>query len=156
MKRAVKKLNTNVACIVLRHRRVGAFSLLLVLTQLMACALGEPLPQDYYSGTDKIAGGMAPTVPVVTYTPATRRFDFTESIDPDTGSEVANYILYSYDGVPSRYYESRYIDALIPAGSARTFFFSGSAGTYTVVVTGYDGFRESAITDANRITFTLP
>ncbi|MFZ5627780.1 MAG: hypothetical protein ACOY5B_01525 [Spirochaetota bacterium] len=118
--------------------------------------MGEPLPQDYYSGTDKIAGGQAPSVPVVTYTPASRRFDFTVSIDPDTGSEVGNYIVYYYTGIPTRYYEQRYIDGIISAGSARTFFFSGSPGTYTVIVTGYDGFRESAVTDANRITFSLP
>ncbi|GAB4422544.1 MAG: hypothetical protein OHK0011_01610 [Turneriella sp.] len=140
----------------MRRRRGGAFLFLLPLALFAACAVGEPLPQDYYSGTDKIAGGQAPSVPVVTYTPASRRFDFTASIDPETGNEVGNYIVYYYTGVPSKYYEQRYIGAIIPAGSARTFFFSDSAGTYTVIVTGYDGFRESAVTDANRITFTLP
>jgi hypothetical protein len=140
----------------MRRRRGGVLALLLPLVLGAACAVGEPLPQDYYSGTDKIAGGQAPTVPVVTYTPATRRFDFTESIDPDTGAEVGNYIVYYYIGVPTKYYEPRFIDAIIPGGSSRTFFFSGGPGTYTVVVTGYDGFRESAVTDANRITFTLP
>jgi hypothetical protein len=156
MKHERTKSNKNVAHSVLLRKRVGAFALLLLLAQLMACAVGEPLPLDYYSGTDKIAGGMAPTVPVVTYTPAVQRFDFTESIDPDTGSEVPQYIVYYYEGVPKKYYEARYIDAIIPAGSPRTFFFSGSPGLYTVVVTGYDGYRESAVTDANRITFTLP
>ena len=139
-----------------RCRRGGVFLLLLPLALVAACAVGEPLPQDYYSGTDKIAGGQAPSVPVVTYTPATRRFDFTASIDTDTDSEVGNYIVYYYNGVPTKYYEQRYIDGIIPVGSARTFFFTGSPGTYTVVVTGFDGFRESAVTDANRITFTLP
>lgn len=128
----------------------------LLLSFVCACAVGEPLPQDYYSGTDKIGGGQAPSAPVVTYTPATRSFEFTVSIDPDTGAEAANYIVYYYEGVPTKYYEQRYIDAIIPAGGLRAFFFTGVAGIYTVVVTGYDGFRESAITDANRITFTLP
>ncbi len=140
----------------LRLRSGGVFLLLMSLAYSAGCAVGEPLPLDYYSGTDKIAGGEAPSVPVVTYTPENRRFDFTVSIDPDTGSEVSSYIVYYYNGIPTKYYESRYIDAIIPGGSARTFFFSGSPGVYTVVVTGYDGFRESAVTEANRITFTLP
>lgn len=140
----------------MRRRRGGVFPFLLPLALLAACAVDEPLPQDYYSGTDKIAGGQAPSVPVVTYTPATQRFDFTVSVDPDTGSEVGNYFVYFYTGIPSRYYEQRYIDAIISGGSARTFFVSAGSGTYTVIVTGYDGYRESAVTDANRITFTLP
>jgi hypothetical protein len=142
--------------VALRRRRGGVILFLWLVFLVAGCAVGEPLPQDYYSGTDKIAGGQAPTVPVVTYMPAMQRFDFTASIDPDTGAEVDRYIVYWYSGVPTKYYEPRFIEAIIPAGSARSFFFSGSPGTYTVVVTGYDGFRESAVTDANRITFTLP
>lgn len=138
------------------QRRVGALLTLLVVSWSIGCAVGDPLPLDYYSGTEKIAGGEAPTVPMVTYTSAARRFDFTPSIDPDTGSEVANYIVYFYTGIPTKYYEARFIEAIIPAGSARTFFVSGNPGTYTVVVTGYDGYRESAVTGDNRITFSLP
>lgn len=138
------------------RQRMGALLPILVALWSMSCAVGDPLPLDYYSGTEKIAGGEAPTVPIVNYTSAARRFDFTLSIDPDTGSEVANYIVYFYTGIPTKYYEARFIEAIIPAGSARTFFVSGNSGTYTVVVTGYDGYRESAVTDDNRLTFSLP
>lgn len=132
-------------------------ALLAVVLLLPACAVSDPLPNDYYNGTDKIAGGSPPSVPVVTYTAATRRFDFTASTDPDTAAEVANYIVYFYTGVPAKYYESRFIEAIIPASSTHQFYISGSlSGTFTVVVTGYDGYRESAVTDANRLTFTLP
>lgn len=138
-------------------RKLGRARLVILVWLLpVGCAVGDPVALDYYSGTEKIAGGHPPTVPIVTYTAAARRFDFTESTDPDTGGEVANYIVYFYSGVPVKYYESRFIEAIIPAGSAKTFFVSGAPGTYTVIVTGYDGYRESAVTEHNRIIFSLP
>ncbi|MCX7632904.1 MAG: hypothetical protein N2Z22_06195 [Turneriella sp.] len=122
----------------------------------LGCTLRDPLPIDYYSGTDKIAGGQAPTVPQLSYDPNERRFTFTAAIDPDTGAEVGEYIIYFYQGVPTRYYETRYIEAIIPRGQPRSFTINAPPGIYTVVVTGFDGYRESAVTEQNRITFTLP
>lgn len=120
------------------------------------CAVSDPVSEDYYAGTDKIAGGEAPGVPTVTYTASQNRFDFTASIDPDTSAEVGSYIVYLYSGIPSAYYESRYIEAIIPSSSPRAFYVTVASGTYTVIVTGFDGYRESAVTAANRITFTVP
>lgn len=116
----------------------------------------SPLPEDYYAGTGKIAGGNPPSVPVVTFTAAQLRFDFTASIDPESAAEVGTYFIYVYDSAPSVYYEPRDI-ALSLAPPTRTFYYTGTkTGTRTVVVTGYDGYRESAVTTQNRITFSFP
>jgi hypothetical protein len=121
------------------------------------CAMGDPVSQDYYAGTGKIAGGNPPSVPLVTFTPAQLRFDFTASLDPESGSEVGTYFIYTYDGIPKTFYEPRYIDLTISPPADRTFYYSAAqSGTHTVIVTGFDGYRESAVTDQNKITFTVP
>lgn len=122
-----------------------------------ACTLSEPLPEDYYAGVSKIGGGNPPSVPVVTFTPATLRFDFTASVDPETGGEVGTYYIYIYTGVPESYYGVRDIARTISPPDARTFYYVGpQSGTRTAVVTGYDGYRESAVTNQNKIIFSFP
>lgn len=117
----------------------------------------SPLPEDYYAGTDKIAGGNPPSAPVVTYTAAGLRFDFTASVDPESAAEVGTYFVYVYNGTPSTYYAPRDIALTITPPDARTFYYTGQqTGSRTVVVTGYDGYRESAVTSQNQITFSFP
>src|SRR5262249_17196734 len=124
---------------------------------LAGCALSAPLSEDYYAGTSKIAGGNPPSVPVVTFTQAQLLFDFTASIDPESAAEVGTYYIYAYSGVPQTYYQQRDIDSVISMPSARGFYYTGvQTGTRTVIVTGFDGYRESAVTDQNRIIFSFP
>lgn len=119
--------------------------------------MGEPVSEDFYSGTDKIAGGSAPTVPIITFTAPERKFEFTASIDPDTGQEVATYFVYFYETPPKVYYNASFIEMLIPSTSERKFYVSAAyRGPLTLVVTGFDGFRESAVTDSNLQTVNLP
>lgn len=119
--------------------------------------MNAPLPQDYYAGTEKIAGGKAPSVPVVTFNKAQLRIDFTAAIDPDTGAEVSKYYLYYYNGVPETYYQIRDIDTALNSPSVRALTLNTPTdGRHTFVITGFDGYRESAITDANRIIFDWP
>ena len=123
----------------------------------VACTLSEPLAEDYYAGVSKIGGGNPPSVPVVTFTAATLRFDFSASIDPESGGEVGTYYIYIYNGVPDSYYGVRDIARTISPPDARTFYYVGQqSGTHTAVVTGYDGYRESAVTNQNKIVFSFP
>ncbi len=116
-----------------------------------------PLPQDYYAGTGKIAGGNPPSAPVVTFSKAQLRIDFTASIDPDTAAEVPTYYLYYYNGVPQTYYQIRDIDTSLNSPSVRAVTLNTPAdGRHTIVITGFDGYRESAVTDANRVIFDWP
>jgi len=130
---------------------------LLALGILQGCALDSPVGSDYYTGSDKIAGGKAPSVPVVTLTLSERRVDFTAATDPETGGEVATYFVYRYTGIPGSYYSYRDIEVALDATAARRYYFKNDrSGQQTIVVTGYDGYRESAVTDQNRIVFTYP
>lgn len=127
------------------------------LLLLSACVMDAPLPQDYYAGTGKIAGGNPPSTPVVTFDKSQLRIDFTASIDPDTGAEVSKYFLYYYNGVPQTFYQVRDIDTTLNSPSVRTLTLNTpSDGKHTFVITGYDGYRESAINDNNRIIFDWP
>ena len=140
-------------------RHAAAATMLLVSVIVSRCALNSPVAEDYYSGTEKIAGGKPPSAPVLTFTKASLRVDYTAAIDPDTSAEVPTYYIYLYAGLPSTYYQARDIDNVLNAPTQRTFYLpglAGATGTYTVVLTGYDGYRESAVTDQNKITFTLP
>lgn len=119
--------------------------------------MGEPVSEDFYSGTDKIAGGNAPTVPVITFTASERKIEFTASIDPDTGQEVTTYFVYFYEKAPKVYYNAAFIEMLIPSTSERRFYVSMAYhGPLTLVVTGFDGYRESAVTNLNLQTVNLP
>lgn len=132
-------------------------SLLLIFSIFCGCAVEAPLPENYYSGTDKIAGGKPPTTPVVTFDATTRRLDFGPAIDPETGAEVARYFIYFYFGTPTVYYVSRDIIKTFRTPEPRTYTIPPLvAGSYTFVVTGYDGYRESAVTDASRIALNEP
>ncbi len=143
-----KRMRKNKRCFV---------ALLAIVASLAGCTLSEPLPQDYYSGTAKIGGGNPPSVPVVTFTAAQLRFDFSASIDPESGGEVGTYLIYTYDGEPSTYYAPRDIVLTITPPAARTFYYTGlQSGVRTAVVTGFDGYRESAVTTQNKITFSFP
>lgn len=138
-----------------------ALAVILILASLgsYGCALNAPVSEDYYAGTDKIAGGKPPSVPVLTITKSALRADFTASIDPETNAEVGTYFIYLYKGVPTTYYQARDIDNVLNSPTPRTFFLpglAGATGTYTVILTGHDGYRESAVTDQNKITMTLP
>lgn len=125
--------------------------------QLGACVMNAPLPQDYYAGTEKIAGGSPPSVPVVTLNKSQLRVDFTAAIDPDTAAEVGTYYIYYYNGVPATYYQIRDIDGAMTSPAVRGFNLNTPTdGRHTLVVTGFDGYRESAITEANRIIFDWP
>jgi hypothetical protein len=131
--------------------------LLSLSATLAGCTLSDPLPENYYDGTIKIAGGSAPSVPQVTYTASGVSFSFTASVDPETGAEVPTYLVYAYAGLTDTYYQTRNISAIISTPATRGFSFSGTSGSvYTVVVTGSDGNRESAVTDQNKIVFTVP
>lgn len=122
-----------------------------------SCAIDAPLPQDYYAGTVKIAGGNPPSVPVVTFDKSQLRLDFTAAIDPESGSEVPTYFFYFYNGVPQTYYQTRDIDTKLNSPAVRGFNLNTPAnGKHTLILTGFDGFRESAITDQNRIIFEWP
>lgn len=118
--------------------------------------MDAPLPENYYDGTDKISGGKAPSAPVLSYTAAQLKFDFTASIDPESGGEVGTYYVYVYNSTPETYYLARdVILTLTPAN--RSFYYTGQqTGTRTVIVTGYDGGRESAITSSNRYVLSFP
>lgn len=119
--------------------------------------MNAPLPEDYYAGTGKIAGGNPPSTPALTFTKSALRFDFTAAIDPESGAEVSTYLIYFYNGVPQSYYQVRDIDTRMDSPATRSFTLNTPTdGTHTVVVTGFDGYRESAITDANRVIFTWP
>lgn len=124
---------------------------------LSACALSAPLPQDYYAGTEKIAGGKAPLTPVVAFNKSQLRIDFSAAIDPETAGEVSTYYFYYYNGVPQTYYQIRDIDLTLNSPAVRGFNLNTPAdGKHTIVVTGFDGYRESAVTDDNRIIFDWP
>lgn len=139
------------------NRTFTAIAAIPFFLQLGACVLNAPLPQDYYAGTEKIAGGKAPSVPVVTFNRSQLRVDFTASIDPETAAEVPAYFFYFYNGVPETYYQLRDIDTKINSPSVRGFNLNTPTdGRHTLVVTGFDGYRESAITEANRIIFDWP
>jgi hypothetical protein len=121
------------------------------------CTLDSPVGSDYYAGTDKLAGGKAPSAPVVTLTVSELRVDFTAAIDPESGSEVATYFVYRYSGMPGSYYSYRDIEIALDAKASRRYYLKNDrSGQQTVIVTGYDGYRESAVTDQNRIVFTYP
>lgn len=140
-------------------RHLAGATLVLGCVVFTHCALSSPVSEDYYAGTDKIAGGKAPSVPVLTLTKSALRVDFTAAIDPETNAEVGTYFIYLYKGIPASYYQPRDIDNVLNSPSPRTFFLpglAGATGTFTVILTGYDGYRESAVTDQNKITLTLP
>lgn len=140
-------------------RHPAAVILILVSMVSSGCALNAPVSEDYYTGTDKIAGGKPPSVPVLTLTKSALRVDFTASIDPETNAEVGTYFIYLYKGVPTTYYQARDIDNVLNSPAPRTFFLpglTGATGTFTVILTGHDGYRESAVTDQNKVTMTLP
>ena len=124
---------------------------------LNACTVNAPLSEDYYSGTDKIAGGNAPSVPQLVFDKPNLKFDFTASIDPETASEVTTYLIYIYPGVPTKFYETRYLDRAITTAGVRTFYLTSVPyATMSVVVTGFDGYRESAVNATNMVTFDYP
>ena len=133
------------------------FAALPFVLLLSACAMGAPLPQDYYTGAEKIAGGKAPSTPVVAFNKSQLRIDFTAAIDPDTSAEVSTYYFYYYNGVPQTYYQIRDIDLTLSSPAVRGFNLNTPAdGKHTIVVTGFDGYRESAVSDDNRIIFDWP
>jgi len=137
---------------------MGRFSALLMATLVYSsCAMNAPLDENHYSGTDKIAGGQPPSVPIVTFDKANLRFDFTASIDPETQAEVPQYFVYAYRGVPTKFYEARFIDrAFAPPNPRSIYLTSVPYSPMTVILTGYDGYRESAINSQNMITFEYP
>lgn len=140
-------------------RQFATVTLSLICLGLPRCALNAPVSEDYYAGTEKIAGGKPPSVPVLTFTKSALRMDFTAAIDPETNAEVPTYYIYLYTGLPTTYYQARDIDNALNSPAQRTFYLpglAGATGTFTVVLTGYDGYRESAVTDQNKMTFTLP
>jgi hypothetical protein len=137
-------------------RRIAVLALVLA-APFIHCTLSEPLSQDHYAGTGKIGGGNPPSVPVVTFTAAQLRFDFSASIDPESGSEVGTYLIYAYDGDPSTYYQPRDVVRTITPPAVRSFYYTGlQTGVRTAIVTGYDGYRESAVTAQNKIVFSFP
>ena len=139
------------------NRRIPVVTFFSLVLQLGACVMNAPLPVDHYAGTDKIAGGNPPSAPVVTFNKAQLRVDFTASIDPETAAEVSTYFFYFYNGVPQTYYQIRDIAKKIDSPSVRGFNLNTpSEGKHTLVVTGFDGYRESAISDQNRIIFDWP
>lgn len=139
------------------NRKIFVVTFLPLVLHLAACVMNAPLPQDYYAGTEKIAGGKAPSVPVLTFDKAQLRVDFTAAIDPDTAAEVSTYFFYFYNGVPQTYYQLRDIDTKLNSPSVRGFNLNTpTEGKHTLVITGFDGYRESAISDANRIIFDWP
>ena len=94
---------------------------------------------------------------MVTFNKAQLRVDFTAAIDPDTAAEVATYYVYFYNGIPQTYYQIRDIDTALNSPAVRGFNLNIPAdGKHTLVVTGFDGYRESAISDENRIIFDWP
>ncbi len=124
---------------------------------LNACTVNAPLAEDYYSGSEKIAGGKPPSVPQLVFDKTNLKFDFTASMDPESAAEVATYFIYVYPGVPAKYYEARYLDRAITTAGVRTFYLASVPYTTTsVVVTGFDGYRESAVTTQNLVTFDYP
>lgn len=124
---------------------------------LSGCTVNSPLPEDYYAGVDKIAGGNPPSVPVVTLTKSQLRLDYTAAIDPESNAEVTTYFLYFYNGVPNTYYLQRDVVLRIDSPATRVITLNTpSDGVHTAIITGYDGFRESAVTDQNRIIFSWP
>ena len=138
-------------------KRCLFFILIAILFPIVGCALGTPLEQDYYAGTGKIAGGNPPSVPVVTFVQSQLRFDFTASIDPESGGEVGSYFIYAYTGIPQIFYQARDIDSVITMPATRGFNYTGpQTGTRTIIVTGFDGYRESAVTNQNTVTFSFP
>jgi len=136
-------------------RHLGAA--LLLCFCLGACAVNSPVDENFYSGNDKIAGGKPPSVPALSFDKANLRFDFTAAIDPDTQAEVGTYFIYIYSGVPAKFYEARFIDRAIAPPNPRSFYLASVPySPMTVILTGFDGYRESAINSANMITFEYP
>jgi hypothetical protein len=133
------------------------FALLVVFLNLGACTMSAPVDENYYGGNDKIAGGQPPSVPVVTFDKANLRFDFTASIDPETQAEVPTYFIYVYPSVPTKFYEARFIDRAISPPSPRSIYLTSVPfSPMTVILTGFDGYRESAINAQNMVTFEYP
>jgi len=130
-------------------------SLALISCSITSCTLDAPVGEDYYAGTEKIAGGKPPSTPVATFSSATRVLTFTAAIDPETSAEVPTYYVYAYSSEPTAYYKSRDIVKTIKTPEARSYAFPDVKGNFILVVTGYDGYRESAISNLNKITFTL-
>jgi len=121
------------------------------------CALQTPVDENYFAGVDKIAGKNPPSVPTVTFTQSAMRFDFTASIDPDTNAEVGKYYVYSYTGAPKLLYQARDIVLILQSSDVHAFTAFYPSGDYTIVVTGFDGGRESAIVqNQNLIFFKIP
>ncbi len=135
----------------------NVFAALLLCLSLAACTVNAPVDENYYNGNDKIAGGRPPSVPALTFDKANLRFDFTAAIDPETQAEVPTYFIYIYSGVPSKFYEARFIDRAIAPPTPRSFYLSSVPySPMTVILTGFDGYRESAINSQNMVTFEFP
>ena len=131
--------------------------LTLIILVVSQCSLQTPVDENYYAGVDKIAGRNPPSAPTVTFTQSLLRFDFTASIDPDTGGEVGRYYVYSYQGAPTLLYQARDIVLILQSSDVHAFTTYFPSGDYSIVVTGFDGGRESAIIqNQNLIFFKIP
>lgn len=122
------------------------------------CVTDNPVSENYYEDTSKIKGGYAPSVPTLSFDKTTWTISYTQSVDPDTGSEVPYYYFYVYAGYPTEYYKFYDIALRRETGATKSFVIDPitQSGIYTVIVTGYDLARESAITSQNNIHIIVP
>ncbi|MCS6984469.1 MAG: hypothetical protein NZM25_04985 [Leptospiraceae bacterium] len=112
---------------------------------LAGCSVADPVPLDYFRGTERIKGGNAPPPVVLSYEPETKMFSWSMSIDPDTGEEVPVYFFYYARGKLPSYLHSEdyFITAERRNRSLILDWVSLPPGRHFFWVTAYDGGRES-------------
>lgn len=140
----------------LLNKYIPFFTLLFFIT-LPGCVNEAPVGSDYYADNSRIAGGAAPGSPVLSYNSSELEFTWSASIDPDTGDEAGIYYLYYYfNEIPADPYHVDYLIAVINTDDGRKATLSSEitrSGSHYFAVTGYDGGRESEI--SNIITVTV-
>lgn len=140
--------------VVYRHVWLGA----VVIPFLVGCVTDNPVSEEYYEDITKIKGQNAPSSPVLTIDTSTWTLTYTQSIDPDTGAEVPYYHFYAYTGLPVEYYKFYDLAMRREKGSAKSFTIDPitQSGVHTIVVTGYDLGRESAVISQSTVVIVVP
>ncbi|GEM_PF-3501177 len=119
--------------------------MIIILFFLMSCMHGE-VPADYYSGTDKIKGGDKPSAVVLdSFNLSSRQFQWSPSVDTETGSPVEEYFIFCYANyIPENIYDARYLAFQVNGSTyADISGYIVEKGNYYFMVVGNDGNRIS-------------
>ena len=140
------------------------FILFLSLSLSIQCTLNTPVADDHFSRLENVRGGEKPTSVVVNPLnyPTSTLLQWSVSFDPDSepaNSPVANYRIYQYvESIPSgsNLYAVEFLVSIVQ--NLNTLDIStlnlSQSGTHYFGVTGFDGNRESHI--SNLISISIP